>query len=129
MMRFLSASSAVKRVLFSFAVALTLAAFAPAQSAPTFYHDVVPILQDHCQSCHRAGEIAPFALETYRQAKGWAAAIAADVKDRKMPPWFADACCGKFSNDWSLSAQQIRAPRRLRRAGPQRGTSRVRISC
>ena len=26
---------------------------------------------------------------------------------RKMPPWFADPCCGKFSNDRSLTEAEI----------------------
>jgi len=30
----------------------------------TFYKDVLPILQNNCQSCHRAGEVAPMALLT-----------------------------------------------------------------
>jgi len=30
--------------------------------APTFYKDVLPILQNHCQTCHRPGEIGPFPL-------------------------------------------------------------------
>ena len=33
--------------------------------APTFYKDVVPILQNKCQSCHRSGEAAPMPLVTY----------------------------------------------------------------
>ncbi len=28
-------------------------------SVPTFNRDVAPIVQQHCQECHRAGEIAP----------------------------------------------------------------------
>ena len=77
-----------------------------AQPPPTFYKDVLPILQQHCQSCHRPGEIAPFPLMTYVQAKNWAAATRVDVESRKMPPWFADPCCGHFANDPSLSQKQ-----------------------
>ena len=29
------------------------------ERTPTFYRDVLPILQQRCQSCHRAGEMAP----------------------------------------------------------------------
>lgn len=86
---------------------LVLTTIASAQSTPTFYRDALPILQKRCQSCHRPGEIAPFPLETYQQAKGWAGAIAADIETRKMPPWFADPCCGHFSNDPSLSLADI----------------------
>ncbi|MGH9514867.1 MAG: thiol-disulfide isomerase [Terriglobales bacterium] len=76
------------------------------QSA-TFYKDVLPILQQHCQSCHRAGEIAPFALVTYQDAKPWAAEILRAVQGHKMPPWFADRCCGRFSNDPSVTPEQL----------------------
>jgi len=74
---------------------------------PTFFRDVLPIVQSHCQSCHRPGEIAPMPLETYQQARPFAAAIREQTALRKMPPWFADPCCGHFSNDSSLSAQEI----------------------
>jgi len=29
---------------------------------PTFYKDVLPIVQGHCQTCHRPGQIGPFSL-------------------------------------------------------------------
>ncbi len=76
-------------------------------AAPTFYKDVLPILQGHCQECHRAGEIAPFPLVTYQQAGSWADQIKDEVRAKRMPPWFADPCCGKFSDDSSLSPQEI----------------------
>jgi hypothetical protein len=31
------------------------------QSGPTYYKDVLPILQSNCQTCHRPGEAAPTA--------------------------------------------------------------------
>ena len=74
---------------------------------PTFYRDVLPILQDHCQVCHRAGEIAPMPLITYTQTRPFARAITTDVSQRKMPPWFADPAIGHFSNDPSLTNQEI----------------------
>ena len=72
--------------------------------SPVFYRDVLPILQAHCQECHRPGEAAPMPLLTYDQVRPWAKAIRTQVASRRMPPWFADPCCGKFSNDRSLSA-------------------------
>lgn len=73
----------------------------------TFYKDVAPILEQHCEGCHRAGQIAPFALETYEQARRYATAIVKATSERKMPPWFADPCCGSFSNDPSLKPEEI----------------------
>ena len=74
---------------------------------PTFYKEVLPILQKHCQDCHRAGGIAPMGFETYDETQGYAAAIRAAAEDKSMPPWFADPQVGKFSNDLSLSSGQI----------------------
>src|SRR6185436_2940649 len=73
----------------------------------TFYKDVLPILQDHCQQCHRPGQIAPMPLVTYQQARAKARPIAEMVRSRRMPPWFADPRYGHFLNDSSLTAQQI----------------------
>jgi len=78
-----------------------------AGNAVTFYRDVLPILQQRCQICHRAEGIAPMRFETYEQTRPYAAAIASATSDKSMPPWFADPRIGHFSNDPSLSAEQI----------------------
>jgi hypothetical protein len=43
---------------------------------------------------------------TYKQVKPWASGIRKAVMTGQMPPWFADPCCGKFSNDPTLSAAE-----------------------
>jgi len=73
----------------------------------TFYRDVLPLLQKNCQTCHRSGEGAPMAFTSYKDTRPWAKAIREAVATRKMPPWFADPHVGKFSNDRSLSQQEI----------------------
>lgn len=100
-------------------------AFRLQAGTPTFYRDVAPILQQHCQSCHRRGEIAPFPLVTYAETKPWAAAIANAVHSRKMPPWFADPCCGRFSNDPSLSEQEIATITDWVKAGAPAGKKKI----
>jgi hypothetical protein len=74
---------------------------------PTFYRDVLPILQQHCQSCHRPGEIGPMPLVTYPQTRPWATQIRNRAHSKSMPPWFADPCCGHFADDPSLTAEEI----------------------
>lgn len=74
--------------------------------SPTFYRDVLPVLQAHCQECHRPGEIAPMPFLTYDEVRPWAKSIRNQVLTRRMPPWFADPCCGKFANDRSLGASE-----------------------
>jgi peroxiredoxin len=53
----------------------------------TFHKDVQPILQNHCQGCHRAGEVGPFSLTTYKQAVNWADDIKEYTTAHRMPPW------------------------------------------
>ena len=76
-------------------------------SSPTFYREVLPILQKNCQSCHRPGQIAPFSLLTYESTRPWARSIKTKVESRQMPPWFADSQHGEFSNDPSLKPGEI----------------------
>lgn len=79
---------------------------AEAPKEPTFYKDVLPVLQTRCQECHRAGESAPMPLLTYQQTRPWAAAIRQAVLSGKMPPWHADPHVGQFSNNRSLVASE-----------------------
>jgi hypothetical protein len=44
---------------------------------------------------------------TYEETKKWAMPICDAVRTRKMPPWFADPRFGHFSDDLSLTPQQI----------------------
>ncbi len=75
--------------------------------APTFYRDVLPLVEEHCQVCHRAGGIAPIAFQSYEETKQYAGAIAAVTQNRSMPPWFAERGIGHFANDPSLTDGQI----------------------
>ena len=82
-------------------------ASAAAADTPTFYKDVLPILQANCQTCHRPGEVAPMSLITFEQARPWAKAIQKAVVTRQMPPWFADPNVGHFANERRLSTRDI----------------------
>jgi hypothetical protein len=73
----------------------------------TFSRDVLPILQKNCQTCHRPGEVAPFSLLTYGDARPWARAIKKAVSSRQMPPWFAADGYASYSNDKRLAQSEI----------------------
>src|SRR5204863_4268846 len=73
----------------------------------TFNKDVAPILQKHCQECHRSGEVGPMPLLTYSEARPWAKAIRSAAITKKMPPWFADPNYGHFLNDRSMTKAEI----------------------
>ena len=82
-----------------------MAAAAAPNSPVTYNKDVLPILQQNCQSCHRPGELAPMSFLTYSDTRPWAKAMKQAVLTKKMPPWFAEK--GHFANDRTLSQDQI----------------------
>src|SRR5678816_4920642 len=75
----------------------TATAPAPAAEGPTFNDEVVRILQNRCQTCHRPGEHAPFALLTYRDAYSRRDDIRDAVRGRVMPPWKPVPGFGEFT--------------------------------
>jgi Copper type II ascorbate-dependent monooxygenase, C-terminal domain len=106
--------------------AATLGSRAPASRTaklpkPTYYQDVKPILDSRCAGCHFSGGIAPFALQTYAQARRNRTAIAHAVHMRHMPPWFADSRLRAYKYDPTLSAAQIRTITRWAATGAARG--------
>src|SRR5262245_55879473 len=97
---------------------------APPAKDVTFHRDVEPLLQAHCQTCHRPGEAAPMSLLKYDDARKWAAAIKEAVALRKMPPWFADPGHGQFANDRRLSAGEIETISQWVDGGKKEGDSK-----
>src|SRR5579863_1507325 len=90
--------------------------------AVTFFRDVLPILQNHCQECHRPGQMAPMPLRTYEETRPWAKAIRDQVRARKMPPWFGEGFGeGHFANDRSLSAAEIETLSKWADTGAEKG--------
>ena len=128
------------RCLRVFAIAALFGALAlspadaGAEAGGTFYEDVLPILQENCQSCHRpaghniTGIIAPMSLMTYEEARPWARSIARKVERHEMPPWYAsEHTDGVFSNERGLTDAEVEtitawvnagAPAGDRNAGP-----------
>ncbi|MBA4062601.1 MAG: thiol-disulfide isomerase [Isosphaera sp.] len=68
----------------------------------TFTRDVAPLLQKHCQECHRPGEIGGFSLLTYDDASARTKRIRRALVEERMPPWHADPRHGTFANDRRL---------------------------
>jgi hypothetical protein len=93
--------------IISICLGSSLLAATSDRAAVTFTKDVAPVLQQHCQECHRPGEAGPFSLLTYEQARPWAKAIKQAVLTKKMPPWFADPHYGKFSNDRGMPQKDV----------------------
>ncbi len=85
----------------------TPAAPVSAVGSVTFNHNVAPILFSQCASCHRPGEVAPFSLLTYSEARKHAKEIAELTADRTMPPWKAKVGFGDLAGVRQLTNAQI----------------------
>lgn len=78
-----------------------------AAAVPTFNKEVVRIFQKNCQTCHHPGDIAPFSLMTYKEARPWAKAIREAVITKQMPPWKPVPGCGNFKDARQLTDAEI----------------------
>jgi len=88
----------------------------------TFHKDVEPVLQKHCQTCHRPGEVGPMPLLTYAQVRPWAKSIKQAVTTGKMPPWgAAKGTPHAFGNDPRLSAEELQILRAWADGGAPEG--------
>lgn len=87
----------------------------------TFNNQVIRILQQHCQACHHADDIAPFSLMTYGEAKLFAEAMSEATQSREMPPWKAAEGCSEFEGNLRLSDEEIEALARWVDAGKPEG--------
>ncbi len=95
---------------------------------PTFEKDVLPILQERCQICHReggddiAGMVAPMALTNYKEVRPWAKAIDKAVSTNNMPPWDAtEATAGQFMNERLMTDVERETVAKWVKSGAQRG--------
>jgi len=87
---------------------MLLAAACPAAAQHvTFCKDVAPILYKHCAACHRPGEVGPFPLLTYQDARKKARHIKEITAARRMPPWMPEPVPFGFLDERRLSAREI----------------------
>lgn len=102
-------SSELQRAIPLIAIAGMIGLFTNVARADrvTYTEHVAPIIFEHCVSCHRPDTAAPMSLGSYKETRPWAKAIREQVVNRVMPPWFADPAHGVFSNDPTLSDEEI----------------------
>lgn len=94
------------RFVWLFALAEAVAAGAQT-GGPTYNKDIAPILYQNCATCHRPGEVAPFSLLSYDDAKKRAPLIATVTKMHVMPPWKPEPGYGDFRDARRLTEEQI----------------------
>ena len=71
--------------------------------APTWSHDIAPILYSKCAACHHTGGAGPFSLTTYADARRWAPQIRSVTQSHFMPPWLPEPGYGNFADVRRLS--------------------------
>lgn len=87
----------------------------------TYCNQVIRVLQKHCIECHRAGEIGPFALDSYEEAVGWADTSLEVIDNGRMPPWHASSEHGSFANSRDMPAADKQILRDWVAAGMPKG--------
>lgn len=88
----------------------------------TFTKDIAPILYKNCAGCHRAGEVAPFTLTSYEDAKKRAKQIAYVTENKTMPPWHAEEK-GVFHDERRLTSDEIALLKQWADEGAKPGNS------
>ncbi len=98
-------------------------AFVPVAKGSVTWKHIAPIIYENCSTCHRPGEVAPFSLLSYKDAKKRAMQIAMVTQSRFMPPWKADEGREKFVGAHRLSAREIASIAQWAKDGAPEGKS------
>lgn len=78
-----------------------------AHKAPDYAHDIAPILQENCVSCHVEDGIAPFAMDSHVMVQGWSPMMREVLMTKRMPPSQVDPAVNHFDNARYLSTADL----------------------
>lgn len=92
-----------------------------APAKPTFNRHIAPLLFARCAHCHREGEVAPFPLLTFAEAKKRAKQIVRVTADKTMPPWKAERNYGHFLDEQHLTKAELATLKAWADAGTPEG--------
>jgi mono/diheme cytochrome c family protein len=95
-----------------------------AEEKVTFNKHIAPILFNHCASCHRPGEVAPFSLLTYKDAAKHAEQLVEATAKRVMPPWKAEPGFGEFRDARILTKNELELLAAWSKAGTPEGDAK-----
>jgi mono/diheme cytochrome c family protein len=111
-------------IALSAALSLAAVTNGSAPAPVTFNKDIAPLLFKNCASCHRPGEVAPFALLTYKDAAKRAQQLVAVTQSRYMPPWKPEPGYGEFHDVRRLSDGDLALIKRWADAGAPEGKAK-----
>jgi mono/diheme cytochrome c family protein len=87
---------------------LLLLAPVAAQAQVTYSREISRVFQTKCQICHREGDVAPFALDSYKAAMQWGEDIRRVIEKKIMPPWKPVEGHGSFKDNFGLTEDERR---------------------
>ena len=90
----------------------------------TYARDVAPLLNKHCVSCHRPGQVGPFTLDDYEQASAWSKEIFSYAKRRAMPPWKPTTNPDFYYNERRLTDAELAVLEAWHAAGAPHGDAK-----
>jgi hypothetical protein len=114
----------MKKNILLLIVCITSTLFLKAQNV-NFSEHVAPIIYNHCTTCHRSGEVAPFALTNYNEVKNWSTMIAYVTSIRYMPPWKANPSYSHFQGENYLTDKEIKTIGDWVKQGTPQGNSQL----
>ena len=91
--------------------------------AVTFNRDVAPIIYQHCTTCHREGQSAPFTFLSYRDVYKRRNQIRQVIRSGFMPPWQPEAGDLAFVGDRRMTAAEIETVHGWVQAGGPEGSA------
>lgn len=98
---------AVTAAVFACVIYSSRAAELSKDDAVTFNKQIAPLVFQHCAACHHPGEVAPFSLLSYEDAKKRDKQIQQVTADHFMPPWKSVEGHGKFVDERRLKPDEI----------------------
>ena len=87
----------------------------------TFTKEIAPIIYQHCASCHRPGQSAPFNLLSYTDVKKRAGQIVEVTARRFMPPWLPEPGVVEYAEARILTVDELGLLRQWAEEGAAEG--------
>jgi hypothetical protein len=86
---------------------------------------VAPIVWKHCTPCHRAGEVAPFSLQSYEEVRKHGRDIVTVTGNRTMPVWKPEKGFADFAGDRRMPDEDIGTLKKWVEAGMPEGEAKA----
>ncbi|GMW03560.1 MAG: hypothetical protein AMXMBFR84_46940 [Candidatus Hydrogenedentota bacterium] len=79
----------------------------PQPAGVSYTKHVAPIVAHRCATCHRDGDIGPFAFDNARSLASRSEMVREVLLTKRMPPWHADPHLGSFANDGAITQKEV----------------------